>query len=183
MKDRSALLIYAVVVVAVTAFHNLIFLSATLGLVVLLDGRACLRTAKKVALAVLLFNSIVTISYAVLSILQGSFSHRYVVLINLRVFLLTFLTFFLVRRINIFNALAFSRTLMYLVTLAYSHAMLYLRMFQEFRLARQSRTLERPSGADLYRHGAATGSFFLMKALADATVITEAMKSRGFFHD
>ena len=59
----------------------------------------------------------------------------------------------------------------------------FVFMWREFRLALKSRTLERLTMEDLYRHGSRTASFFLAKSLADATVITEAMKSRGFFND
>jgi cobalt/nickel transport system permease protein len=154
-----------------------------LGVVVLLAGASALRIARKAAMAVLIFNSIVTVSYTAFSLLQGNFSLHYVALVNLRVFSLTYLTFLLGERVNLFRALAFSPTLMYLATLAYSQVVLFRRLFEEFRLASRSRTIDRPRLTDMYRQGGATASYFLTKSMADAASITQAMKSRGFFND
>jgi cobalt/nickel transport system permease protein len=183
MKDRAALVLYLGVVLFVTSVHNQFFLAGVLALTLLVAGGRCFKIAKKAALAVLMFNSIVTVSYILVTWLEGGFSAGYVVLMNLRVFLLTYLTFLLNERINLFRAFDFSPTLMYLMSLAYSQTVLFRRLLVDFRQALKSRALERLAVADLYRHGSRVASFFVTKSMADAAVVTEAMKSRGFFND
>lgn len=183
MRDRLVLILYLGAVVLTTSVHDLFFLTVALGVVSLLAGAGRFRIARRAALAVLVFNSVVTLSYAYVSWLRGVFSPSYVALINLRVYLLTYMTFLLNERVNLLRALGFSRTLMYVSSLAYSQVVLFRRLLVEFRHAVKSRTLERLSLADLYRHRSRTASFFLSKSMADAAAITEAMRSRGFFND
>ncbi len=183
MKDRVMLLAYFAAVLLATSIHDLRFLGAGLATVALLAGRRLPRLLKRTAMAILLFNSVVTISYTALSLWQGNFSGHYVLLINLRVFLLTALTFLLAERFNPFRAFAVSRSLLYLTTLCYSQVLTMRRLFGEFRHAFRSRSIVRPGLRDLYRHGAATAAFFLHKSVSDAGEIAQAMTSRGFFND
>ena len=120
MKDRLLLVAYLMTVVAVTAVHHLALLGAVLALAVVLSGKGWRTIALRAALAVLVFNSVVTLSYAAVSLYHDNFSAYYVALVNLRVLLLTYLSFLLMARVNLFRALGFSPTLAYLLTLAYS---------------------------------------------------------------
>jgi len=182
-KSGLILLLYLITVITVTSLHSLFFILAAQAIVIAITGSNFPRIAKKAAIAILLFNSIVTISYTAISLHRGDFSGYYVILINSRVFLLTTMTFLLADRINLFEALSFSRSLVYLLTLAYSQTLMFRRLFEDFRMAHKSRTLLRPSVGDLYRHGGTTGSYFIRKALHNASEITQAMKSRAFFDD
>jgi len=183
VKDRLILALYLAAVVTITCVHDPHLLLAGVALTIPLAGRSWPRVAARAGVAILLFNSIVTVSYWVIATRRGDFTLDYVALINLRVFLLTTLTFILKDRINLFRALAFSPTMLFLLTLAYSQILGLRRVVEEFQLARRSRTLARPSLGDLSRHGAATAAFLLQKATADATEIAQAMRSRGFFDD
>jgi cobalt/nickel transport system permease protein len=177
------LFVYLAAVVMITSIHDIGFYLISLAALILLAPGDFFKIAKRALVAIMIFNSIITISYVVITLVQGSFSFRYVALINLRVFLLTSLTFLLVDKINPFKAFAFSRSLLYLLTLAYSQVLTLRRLFEEFRLALKSRSPSRPAARDLYRHGASTGAFLLRKSINDTTDITQAMKSRGFFND
>jgi cobalt/nickel transport system permease protein len=183
MINRLLLAFYIAALILITSIHHLGFLLSCQAVVILLSARTFPKIAKKAFLAVLLFNSIVTISYTILTTIKGNFSSAYVLLINIRVFLLTTLTFYISGRINLFKALDFSRSLSYLLVLAYSQTLTLRRLFDEFRMALKSRSLTRPGLKNLYRHGASTGAYFTHKALHDAGEITQAMKSRGFFND
>ncbi|MFH1756121.1 MAG: hypothetical protein ABIA59_10520 [Candidatus Latescibacterota bacterium] len=183
MIHRLLFIGYLTAVLLITSIHNILFYSICLGAVAICARGDFIKIAKRVFWAMLLFNSVITVSYAVIATIQGTFSVHYVVLINLRVFLLTSLTFLLVDKINPFKALAFSRSLMYLLTLAYSQALTLRRLYEEFRLALQSRSPSRPAVKDLYRHKASAGAFLLRKSINDTADITQAMKSRGFFND
>ncbi len=158
-------------------------LAAGLVVALLLAGRRLPRVAKRAALAILIFNSMITVSYVALSLWQGTFTGQYVLLMNLRVFLLTFLTFLLVEHFNPFRAFSFSRSLLFLTSLCYSQVLTQRRLFGEFRFALRSRSIVSPGLRDLYRHSAATAAFFLHKSVSDAGEIARAMTSRGFFND
>ncbi len=183
MKDRVLLLLYIAAVVAITCVHDVWLLLAGVGVALVLAGRDAWRIARRAALAVLLFNTVVSLSYLILAGFQGTLSWGFLALLNTRVFLLTYAAFLLIRRINPFRALAFSRTLGFLLTLAYGQIMTFRRLLADFRLALRSRSLVRPGLRDVYRHGAATAGFFFGKSLRDTIEITQAMSSRGFFHD
>jgi cobalt/nickel transport system permease protein len=183
MRARVALLAYLAAIVLVTTVHQIGLLALGMLLVLALAGRSWLRILRRACIAILLFNLIVTLSYGVIAGLQGTFSLDFVVLVNLRVLLLTSLTFLFVSRVNPFEALAFSRTLTFLFTLAYSQSMAFKQALEDFRLAFRSRCIEQVSLRDRYRHSASTGVHFLDKSLHRATEITQVMRSRGFFDD
>lgn len=183
MRARIALLAYLSAIVLGTVVHEIALLALGLGLVLVLAGRDWLRVLRRACIAILLFNVVVTLSYGVLAGLRGTFSFEFVVLVNLRVLLLTCLTFLFVSRVNPFEALAFSRTLTYLFTLAYSQSMAFKQALADFRLAFKSRSIEPVALRDRYRHSARMGVHFLDKSLHQATEITQVMRSRGFFDD
>lgn len=183
MRARIALVAYLAGVVLGTTVHEIGLLALGLALVLALSGRGWLRILRRACVAILLFNVVVTLSYGVIAGLQGTFSPQFVVLVNLRVLLLTCLTFLFVSRVNPFEALAFSRSLTFLLTLAYSQAMAFKQTLESFRLAFRSRRIEPVGLRDRYRHGARIGVHFLDKSLHQATEITQVMRSRGFFDD
>jgi cobalt/nickel transport system permease protein len=183
MRATTALLGYVVAIILGTMVHDPRFLAVGLVVVLFLAGRQWLSVIRKACLAILLFNAIVTVSYVVLATLRGTFSLDYVVLINLRVLLLTCMTFVFVARVNPFQALAFSQSLTYLFSLAYSQAMTFRQVLANFRLSFKSRSIQQPGLRDRYRHSASVGVHLLDKSLHNATEITQVMRSRGFFDD
>jgi len=183
MRDKAALFLYAATVLCVTLVHDIRLLAATLAVVLLFSGRSAPHLAARAGRAILVFNAAVSVSYAALALLRGTFRPEFLLRMNLRVFLLTYLAFLLVSRINPFRALSFSPALLHLFTLAYGQIIVFRRLFDDFRLALKSRSPARIGTRDLYRNAGAAGSFFLEKALHSSTEITEAMRSRGFFRD
>lgn len=183
MRARFALLAYLAAIVLATTVHEIGLLALGLALVLALAGRGWLRVLRRACIAILFFNLVITLSYGVIAGLQGSFSLEFVVLVNLRVLLLTCLTFLFVSRVNPFEALAFSRSLTYLFTLAYSQSMAFKQAAEDFRLAFKSRRIGEVKLRDRYRHSARMGVHFLDKSLHRATEITQVMRSRGFFDD
>jgi len=183
VKARLALLGYAALIVLGTSVHRPGLLAVGLLTIFVLAGRQWARILRKAGLAILAFNAVVTVSYILIAGLQGTFAIEYVVLINLRVLFLTCLTFLFVARVNVFEALAFSRSLTYLFTLASSQTMTLTQVLTNFRLARKSRTIEPAALGDRYRQNAAAAVLLIDKSLHDATEITRAMRSRGFFDD
>jgi cobalt/nickel transport system permease protein len=139
--------------------------------------------ARRAGVAVVLFASVVTAAYVALGWWRGEVSWRFVVLLNVRVFLLACLAALVAMRVNAFRALGFSRTLVYVLTVAYSQALTFRRLHDEFRLAFTSRSVGKVRSRDRYRHAAATASYFLRRALRESGDVTLAMTSRGFFDD
>lgn len=183
MKNRVIFLTYIVTVVCLTTIHTLKFTCGILVATVVLTGRGWLVIARRALLAILVFNSIVSISYCFIALKQGSFNGEYLLLLNLRVFSLTFLTFYIVKRVNLFRIVDFSPTLMYLLTLATSQIITFQKLVQDFQLALKSRTIKSLSLRQHYQHSANLSLFFLDKSLNRAQEIAQAMKSRGFFED
>ena len=182
-KHTAVLILYIGVVIAATMVHQPWILGAGLIVALAIAGRNAPRLARRALFAILFFNLIVTISYIAIAIYRNDISWTFVLLINLRVFLLTFITFLVVDRVNLYKGLSFSKTLSYLLTLAASQIIAFRRLFEDFRLAFRSRTPRRGTSKDLYRHGATVASFFLQKSFQESAEITDAMTSRGFFND
>jgi energy-coupling factor transporter transmembrane protein EcfT len=174
---------YLAWVVLVTSVHDLRFLCAAGAIVLILSGRRVLRVGRRTLLAVAWFSLVITASYVALSLPRGGPSWSYVARVNLRVAVLAASAFLLAASVNPLRLFAFSRTLLFIVTIAYAQILTLGRVLEDFRLALRSRALRRPGLRDLYRHRAAAGSFLFSRSLENAGEINQAMKSRGFFDD
>lgn len=182
-KDRALLLGYLAWVVLLTTVHDLRFLAAALILVVLISGRAAPRLAWRALRAFVWFNLVITVSYLVASLWREGPVWSYVALINLRVATLSLSAFWVATHVNLLRALSFSKTLSYVLTIAYGQIMAFRRLLRDFRDALRSRTVGSLRLRDLYRQRAAVGAFLFGRGLQDATEITLAMRSRGFFEE
>lgn len=180
---QGSLALYFVAMILIAALHDLRILGGLLIVAALLAGRRILAIARRAILALLIFNSVISIAYVVMALAQGTFVPRYLALINLRVFLLTFLTFLFHERVNPLSAFSFSRALLHLLTIAYGQALVFRRLLADFRFALESRCPHRPGMRDLLRSSAAAALFFFGKSLRNATEVTQAMISRGATHD
>ena len=183
MKDRFILALYLLSIILLTSIHNIGFIGAFLGGLLLLSFRDTLKLLKKTVLSIILFNSVVSISYIIFSIIKGQSWLDYIVLLNLRVFTITYLTFFVLSSINLFKALSFSKTLTYLLVLSYSQILNYKRSYLDFKLALKSRTIEKLDIKTIYRYISSVFYYFFNKSLKNSEEISQAMKSRGFFND
>lgn len=182
-RDRLHLLLYLASVLAATLVHSPSFLAVGLGLVLLVAGRDALPLLRRALLTVLAFNAVISLSYGAMAWLRDISPWETLLRLNLRVLLLTTLSFLFITRTNLFHALDFSKSLTYVLGLAYSQAMTFRRAHEDFRMALASRSLKRPGLRDRYRASAAAVSWFLEKSLHAATQSSQALRSRGFFHD
>ena len=183
MKDRAGLILWLAAVVGLTLVHDPAWLAVAALLWFLLAGREAPRLAGRALLAVLVFNATVSVGYAALALIRGEFSWLYLIRTNLRVWLITACTFLMAKKVNLFAALSFAPGLMMVLLLAHTQIRVFTRLLEDFRLGLRSRSLRRPTPRVLYGHGAATGSFFLSKAVHDAGEIGLAMQARGLFRD
>ncbi|MCU0767120.1 MAG: energy-coupling factor transporter transmembrane protein EcfT [Gammaproteobacteria bacterium] len=181
MKDRLLLLGYAVAVIAATAVHDPWWLAGGLLVAAALAGRQAPKIALRAMRAVVFFSLVVSLGYAASGVLGQAVSVDYLILVNIRVFLLIFLTFALAARIDFLRALNFSRSLTYLTTLALSQIITFRRLFEDLRLAAESRRLRRLALRQGYLQSAAAASHLFDRAEHDAREIALAMRARGFF--
>ena len=187
-RDRVHLGLYLAGVLSATLIHAPAWLAAGLALVLLLAGRDAASLLRRAVLTVLAFNTLISLSYLGMAWWQDAFTQapspwHTLLRLNLRVLLLTCLTFLFIARTNMFQALDFSKSLTYVLGLAYSQTLTFRRAHDDFRLALASRSLTRPSLIDRYRASAAAISWFIEKSLHAATQSSQALRSRGFFHD
>jgi len=181
--DRVRLIAYLAAVLAVSIIHQPLWLALGLGLTLLAGGREAGSILRRAIRAVLLFNLLISLSYLVMAWLHAVSPWQMLLRLNLRVLLLTSLTFLFIARVNLFRALDFSRNLTYVLGLAYSQSLTFRRAHDDFRLALASRSLRRPGLRDRYRASAAAISWFIEKSLHAANQSAQALRSRGFFHD
>lgn len=183
MRDRLLLVLYLAALVAATLVHDPRILAAALVGLLLLAGRDAPDLLRRTLRVILVFNLVVSLGYVLLAELRGFSPWDTLLLLNLRVLTLTLLTFLFIARVNLFRALAFSPTLSWLLTLAYSQALGFLRSHADFRLALISRSPVRLHLIDRYRASAAAAAWFMDKALASARECAQALRARGFLDD
>jgi cobalt/nickel transport system permease protein len=181
MKDRLLLLGYLSAVLAATLVHDPRWLAAGLLCAAALAGRNAPLIAWRALRAVTFFSLVVSVGYAAGGFFGQAVSVDYLILVNIRVFLLIFLTFALVARIDFLRALNFSRGLTYLATLALSQIITFRRLFADLLLAAESRRLRRLALRQGYLQSAAAAAYLFDRAEHDAREIALAMRARGFF--
>jgi cobalt/nickel transport system permease protein len=183
MKDRLLLLLYLGAVVAATFVHDPVRLAGALAVVLLGCGGRAPRVLGRALRAAAPFAAAVSLGWLAASWWEERPAGAALLRLNLRVLLMTCLTFALAVRIDLQRALGFSRTLRFALALAVSQVLTFRRLYADFRLALRSRSPRRASAATSLRHGAAAGAWFLRRAEHDAAEIAQALDARGFFLD
>ncbi len=183
MAYRFALILYISVVLLFSYVHDYRFFLLATPFLFILSGKDLWRIFKKTFMSVFIFSSFVSLSYTAFSLLKNQFDFEYLLLLNLRVFSITFLTFFFFSRFNIFKLFDFSKTLTFILVLSYSQINIFRKYFQDFKFAFKSRTIIKPSKNDIYNFVISVITFFGNKSVNNAKEITQAMNSRGFFID
>ena len=180
---RLALAAYLILVVAGTMVHDPVVLGLAAAVVLVSAGRGATTLVKRALLAALPFALAVSLGYVFMARNDLSQAAAVLVPLNLRVFLLTQLAFRILPRINLQLALGFSRTLCFVLILATSQVLTFRRLFRDFQQSLTARSPRRVGLLAALRHGAATSAWFLARAEHDATEITQALETRGYFLD
>jgi cobalt/nickel transport system permease protein len=183
MSARLWLAAYLSAAIALTFVHQPGLLAVLLTLALACSGKERWRLLRRALRAVLFFNLSVSLGYTVVALWQQRFSGAYLVLVNLRVLTLVFLGFWFVARVNLLQALAFSRTLSFVAALAVGQVAAFSRIVRDFGLAFTSRNAAAVNMGDRARHASAQASHLLDKSICGAAETAMAMRSRGCFDD
>jgi cobalt/nickel transport system permease protein len=183
VSQRAWLVAWLAGVMAVTLVHDPVALAVTLAAVVGLTGRgrgALLWRALRLVLPVLV---LISFGYLVMSWLTGAPAWGFLLLINLRVLLLALLTAWMVRDVNLDQALEGVPGAQRWLNIVRGQVAVFRRLALEYRLAVRSRSTVPPSLRQRYRAGAALGLAALDKAVHNAEAVTQAMRARGALDD
>jgi cobalt/nickel transport system permease protein len=183
MNPRALLFLYLTAVVVITFVHHLPTLALMLFAVIALSGKRRWQIARRSLLAMLAFNLTVSLGYAAIALWQGNFKPEYLLLVNLRVFLLLYLGFWFVAAVDLLAALSSMPLLRLIATLAIGQIKTFERVINDFNLAFRSRNLARPHMLDKAHHAASQAQSLLDKSVASANETALAMRSRGAFDD
>jgi cobalt/nickel transport system permease protein len=183
MNSRAWLFLYLAAVVAITFVHHAPSLALLLLAAIAFSGKRRWQIARRTLLAMLAFNLTVSLGYATISLWQGNFHSGYLLLINLRVFLLLYMGFWFVATVDLLSALSGMPLLRLVATLAIGQIKTFERVLNDFGLAFRSRNLARPHLLDKAHHAASQAQSLLDKSVASANETALAMRSRGAFDD
>lgn len=181
LPARLTFLLYLLVLIGLTFVHEPTVFLCALAIMIVLSGRKVLHISRHVLRALLFFNTTVSAGYAIMASLRGQAFADTLILLNLRVFALTWLTFLVLHRVYLPSALSFSTTLIFFLTVSWSQARLYTRVYEEFRLALESRSPDAPGLRQRFRMISAAGRSLIDRSLHDAEERALAMKARMFF--
>jgi cobalt/nickel transport system permease protein len=170
------LLYLAAVGLLVTLHHTLFFGIAAL-ILTLCSPKTAWRTFK----AILFFNISVTLGYLFQLAVLHEGSWDFILLFNLRVFDITFLTLYIVPKLNVAEALSFSRTLQFLYLASLSQIGSFRRTYGDFVMALKSRTVKPLADREKRDFIGSMLYFFTKKALNQSKERAQALRARGFF--
>ncbi|QOR61819.1 hypothetical protein ACM66Z_10435 [Sulfurovum sp. ST-21] len=179
MHDKNYFYLYLAALTGITFIHNTLILALVLAGVFILSREDLFYLVKKTLLSVLVFNTVVSLSYLLMG-LYKEVDYTFLVLFNLRVFLLTYVSFWFLERVNIFRVLP--KKAAALVALSFSQIYLFRKAFLDFWMGVHSRW----NGFGYlkwFKSLKAMSFYFLNKTLHNSTEIGMGMKSRGFFDD
>jgi len=149
-------------------------------LLMAISGKSVFALARKSLILVALFSAVITLSYALTLYLQHQPFWHYVLTVNLRSFDMIFLTLLFTARVNVYEAVSFSKDLSFLLVLSVSKIITTQRAYGDYTDALKSRTLIKPTRHQIYDYLGSAIAGFLDKNIREGKENFEAMQSRGF---
>jgi len=123
----------------------------------------------------------VTVGYLFESLFLGREFIDFLLIFNLRVFDITFMTLFVSSKINLIKAVSFSSSLQFLLIATLTQIQSFVKTFEDFKLALKSRTVNALRKKDRKNFISSMFYFFLKKSLHNSKERALALKARGFF--
>ncbi len=182
-SHTSLLLAYAAAVVGTTFLHAPLWLCAALGTVMLLSGRGRIALLTRAAKGVLTVTLITSGGIVVMGLIRSEINLDLLLLLNLRLLLLAILTSWMVRDVDLDQALYRYPAARRWLSIVRIQIHLFTRLAGDYRQAQKSRGTAAPGLRRRYRAAAALGSAALDKAVHNSEALTQGMRSRGAFDD
>ncbi|MCD6258122.1 MAG: hypothetical protein J7J31_00810 [Helicobacteraceae bacterium] len=129
---------YFIAIIVIGFIHNLFVLGAFLGVLMLLGTRARWRIFLRAFMVLIYFNGAVTLSYCIYGLFAPTHPEA-LILINLRSFTITMMTFTLIHHVDIHQALSFAPRIAMLYALAYSQISLLQKLLFDYKDGIKSR--------------------------------------------
>lgn len=183
MRDRATLLCWLSAVVAITFVHDPRALAALLLIALGAQGASAPGIALRALVAVALVNVTVSIAFVASAWLSGADWMAFVLRLNLRVFLLALLTFWMIRHVDLARAAAPWPSLQFLVVLALGQIRAFTSLLADYRMAFSSRSPTRPSLRVRFGSAGRQASAVLEKAERQSEELNQGMRARGFFDE
>ena len=180
MQTKIYLLLYigALVVISLQkSYEPLIFVFVAL---FLMSGKSAFVFARRALLLVAFFSFFITLSYSLMLYIQDQPFWNYFLTLNLRSLDMMYLTLLFTAKVNIYEAVAFSKELSFLLVLSVSKIMTMQRVFADYSDALRSRRLKKPSIGQIYEYLGSSIAGFLDRSIQESKENFEAMRSRGF---
>lgn len=183
MKQRVLVAGWLVAVVAATLVHDPVVLGSALLATLALQGRAAPSILRQALFAVVLVNITVSLAWVVAAAWQGEPWLALVLRLNLRVLLIAVLTFTMVRRVDVIEAVEFAPRLKFLLVLALGQVRMLSQLLSQYRDAFASRSPIRPRLRLRFASAGRQAAAMLEKAELQADELNQGMRARGFFDD
>ena len=90
-----------------------------------------IKLNKKVIKSIFLFNLSITLGYTFMGYIKGVFVFRYLIYINLKVYLLTYFVFWFFSKVDMIKFFSFSKELSYLLSISLSQIISYKKTKRE----------------------------------------------------
>lgn len=183
MKDRTVLACWLAAVVAITFMHDPRVLAGLLLIALAAQGGSAPKIALRALVAVALVNLTVSMAFVVSAWLSGEEWVLFVLRLNLRVFLLALLTFWMIRHVDLARAAAPWSSLQFLVVLALGQIRAFTNLLADYRMAFASRSPTRPPLRMRFGSAGRQASAMLEKAERQSEELNQGMRARGFFDE
>lgn len=183
MRDRAILMCWLGAVVAITFVHEPSVLAALLLIALAAQGASAPKVALRALAAVALVNLTVSIAFVASSLLSGEDWTVFVLRLNLRVFLLALLTFWMIRHVDLARAAARWPALQFLVVLALGQIRTFAALLTDYRMAFVSRSPTRPPLRVRFGSAGRQAAAMMEKAERQAEELNHGMRVRGFFDE
>jgi len=181
LRDRILLGFYLLGLVIILSSHSFYLLSFFAIVLLCLARSSWLKILKKALKSIFFFNIAISIGYIAIAVLQERVWLEYILLFNLRVFVLTLTTLLFSHYVNITLALSFSKTLSFLLSVSLSQIYSYQKSYENFMLALKSRLIKKMNERAKKEFITSVFGYFFTKALYDSEEKSLALKARGFF--
>ena len=180
MHAKTYFILYVGALIAISTLKSYEPLLGVLVVLVLMSGKSAVMIGRRAFILVAFFSLMITLSYSVVLHTQNQPFWHYFLTVNLRSFDMIFLTLLFTARVNIYEAVAFSKDLSFLLVLSVSKIMSMQRAYSDYTDALKARTLRKPTRHQIYGYLGSAIAGFLDKNIRESKENFEAMKSRGF---